>query len=94
MNYYMKLLVIFSLEAVSSCATKYPIVYSHEKNIHTIRYPTGKYGTNWYDGAFLEKANESCPKGYKILEKTKEPSTNEKVDDWDYFWIIQCNPLS
>jgi hypothetical protein len=90
-----KTIMAFAL-LMTGCASLYqPESWDDQsdKKVHTLRLFTGSMGESLYVSNFEKKAKEVCPKGYTVLEKTREPKTlHPNLHKGMYYnWVIQCN---
>lgn len=91
----MKKKLLFFLFLNTSCAAT--LVSSPEKNLHVIGYNTGRYGMQWYNDKFNEKAHHVCQdQDFEIIEKSAHPKALKGagilVDQFNYYWVIRCKP--
>lgn len=88
----MKLICVMMLMFTSSCAAT--LVSTPKEGMHVIGYRTGKFGTDWYDRQFDEKAKEQCKGPYEIVEKSDNPEVLKTagilVQQYDFYWVVKC----
>ena len=75
---------------MSSCFTAKWV--ATDQTNHVIEFWTGEHGSDWYDSYFIDKAEEICPNGYRVLDKSFNPKQiPETKGSQYYYWTIRCN---
>jgi hypothetical protein len=88
----MKYLALSAL-LLTSCVTASRVKTEKDGKIHTIGYYTGTMlddGT--YQSQFTNGAEKLCGKQYKVLERTRTPSTldGQELEGSKFYWVIAC----
>lgn len=55
---------------------------------YTLEYYTTQYTGTAFDFAFERTANQMCPDGYKVIDKTNQPG---EVSSSRTRWLISCD---
>jgi len=83
------------LSSFVGCTTLSSASLIHEKQgVYTIGYHTGSSGQNLYEANFEAKAEDLCPLGYQILEKSFTPKILESFKDLpssQFYWVLKCS---
>lgn len=84
-------ILAFSFGGLYFSTTKADIVDIHPPDIYTLEYFTTALGATTFSFAFERMADQLCPHGYVIIDKTNkddEAATNRTR------WLISCkNPV-
>jgi hypothetical protein len=97
----MRLLLLSSfLLITASCAlwSKFSPaeVVQSNGNVYTLIYRTGsELDDRHYEDSFKAGAENAChEQSYKVLERTRNPSTlatvGQLIDKYSFYWVIEC----
>jgi hypothetical protein len=67
--------------------TKADIVDARFGETYTLSYYTTPYGSDLFSFAFERTANQVCPHGYEVVDKTNQPNDAKSSETR---WLIAC----
>lgn len=83
-------ILAFGLGGAFFGTTKADIVDHSYDKLYTLEYYTTPYGAEFFSFAFERTAEQLCPKGYEIVDRTNQEKDHKKSRTK---WLIECTDV-